>query len=724
MSKSPAVATSDEPHPSRSIVDLDPTISCILPRFRAQVAANPQQAAVAFEGSTLTYEQLDASSNRVANCLLEQRVRREDCVGVCLDRSDTAIITMLGILKSGAAFVPLDPEFPTDRLQYMVGDAQIKRVICDVRYRDLFANAPDDVKILAPPRLCEFQNSQAPDVRVDPSQLAYVMYTSGSTGQPKGVQIEHGSLDCYCLADADVYRLVPADRTLQFSTLNFDIAIEEIFPPLITGGTVVVRPRERAEGQNELSEIVERDHVTAIHLATAYWHEWVDLMKASEVRVPASIRLMIVTGEKVSAQHYQRWLELCDHDVLWCNAYGPTEATVTSTVFIPPRGWSGENLPIGQPLPGYTAWVLDESGQPVAIPTEATTSQTGELYIGGPALARGYLNLPKQTNRAFVNREIRGETLRLYKTGDLARWSHSGDLEFGGRIDHQIKLGSFRIEPAEIEAAINQHPHVLESLVSYDEVDGKKTLIGFVARGSADISANDVVNHLRDRLPVYMIPTRYVFLDAFPKTINGKIDRAALPGPSESEVARDGEFAEPTNALERQLVDLWSEVLNVPEVGIHDDFFQLGGSSLLVTRVIGRIKTQLDLEIPVRDFFANPTVACIARHLKYLDNPAQSCDDHDATSEMLRRSLPEIEACYLEGSCERLYAVAYAPRSERRRIQANQPSIRGADLPRLRARVSAIVSQPATVGVGTVARRCPRVAIRLLGYRQFDWNRP
>ena len=493
--------------------------------FERQVHLTPDRTAVIHGTRELTYEQLDDLASYFAADLIASGVTVGNHVGLCLDRSPEAIAAMLGVMRIGATFVPLDPEYPVDRLVYMIDDADIRVVIAEDAYRAMLES---DLQVpVTWLHGNERGNRGASGVRampISPDSVAYVMYTSGSTGKPKGVQIEHRSLAAYCFADIEVYQVVPEDRTLQFSTLNFDIAIEEIFPPLLTGGCVVVRPRERSQEQNELSAIVNDYQVTAIHLATAYWHQWVDLMVATGQCVPSSIRSMIVTGEKVSVEHYRRWQSICDHEVLWCNAYGPTEATVSATVFIPDDTFADANMPIGKPMKRYDTLVLNEDLR------EVEAGQTGQLYIGGPALARGYLNRPDLTEKAFVEVDCDGndEPTRLYRTGDLARLMADGNIDFGGRIDHQIKLGSYRIEPGEIEAALDQHEEVLESLVSYDEIDGKKYLIAYVAVGTQSPEPNDLANFLRDRLPPYMIPARYALLTEFPKTINGKIDRARL----------------------------------------------------------------------------------------------------------------------------------------------------------------------------------------------------
>ncbi|TWU48324.1 Gramicidin S synthase 2 [Rubripirellula reticaptiva] len=639
-----------------------------------QWTQTPDRTAIVSEDGQWTYSQLDAMANAIAMRLRLTGIGPRQCVGMCVDRSPEAIAAMIAVMKLGAIFVPLDPEYPVDRLRYMVSDAAIATILGHPHYEE-----PIGKKLVGDEAsLCQWINCDSAFVASDavsetdllfpsisPDDLAYIMYTSGSTGKPKGVEIQHSALATYCFADIECYQISPDDRTLQFSTLNFDIAIEEIFPPLLTGGCVVVRPRERANDRNELSSLVDRFDVTAIHLATAYWHQWVDLMVATGAKVPASIRLMIVTGEKVSVQHYRRWQHLCDHPVLWCNAYGPTEATVSATVFIPNDQFDAANMPIGKPMKRYEAFILDKDRKVLG------EGETGQLFLAGPALALGYHNRPDLTEAAFIETDINGHSRRLYRTGDVARWLPDGNIDFGGRMDHQIKLGSYRIEPAEIEAVVNEHERVLESLVSYDEVDGKKYLVAYVAVEQAnhrkEDSARDIANFLRQKLPAYMVPTRYVFIKSFPKTINGKIDRPQLPSPSEGVVPRDDAYVAPRSDVERYLVELWQDVLNVPEIGIHDDFFLLGGSSLLVTQVVARLTTERNVELPVRDFFANPTIAASARHLEQLTSgcgPNQSSQDSDEDIRVFRNQLPMVDADYFVSGADRLYAVRYSPRSK------------------------------------------------------------
>ncbi len=664
--------TCDSCLPRINLVDVGYQTTDVVSTFHIwndQVAKTPTNIAVVSGEQQWTYQELERLCDSIARALKADGIRDSDRVGLCIDRSVEAIAAMLAVFKLGAVFVPLDPEYPIDRLSYMISDAEIKTIIANQNYRIEFADrVAADVTSLVHWIDCESLSCEDLTLGKEldafplrPSDLAYIMYTSGSTGKPKGVQIDHRALTTYCVADIACYRLTATDRTLQFSTLCFDIAIEEIFPPLLTGGCVVVRPRERANDRNELLSITNAFAVTAIHLATAYWHQWVDLMVATGARVPQSLRLLIVTGEKVSVEHYRRWQSLCDHDVLWCNAYGPTETTVSATVFIPDASFDAVNMPIGKPLPGYEAFILDEQLQEVAC------GETGYLYIGGPALAVGYLNRPELTQAAFVTATISNLPRRLYRTGDLARWLPDGNVDFAGRVDHQIKLGSYRIEPGEIEAAIDTAENVQGSLVVSAEIDGRKFLVAYVTHGDSTIDLNIIVTHLRGLLPVYMIPSKYVLLESFPKTINGKIDRRALPAASSGVTPRETNYDPPRTVMERRLAAIWQDVLNVQEIGIHDDFFACGGSSLLVTQVVTQLTLLLNIELPVRDFFANPTIATAAAHLDRLlsvkhDEPGCGTSD-DNDTRLARQRLPIVEPAFFESDGERLFSVHYRPRS-------------------------------------------------------------
>ncbi len=633
--------------------------------FARQLARTPDNTALVHEEREYSYQALDQLSDQFKHAVSLQfgnTTTKDHCIGICIDKSPEAIAAMLGILKAGAAFVPLDPEYPAERIAYMVDDADINTIIAQPDHQqrleplinnsgltwiDCYQPVDRDTVFLDKP------------INIAPADLAYIMYTSGSTGKPKGVQIDHAALATYCFADIDVYQLVENDRTLQFSTINFDIAIEEIFPPLLTGSCVVIRPTKRSESLNELSTIINDYQISAVHIATAYWHEWIDLMVACDDTIPKSLRLMVVTGEKVSTKHYQHWKTLCQKTgikVLWCNAYGPTEATVSASVFIPDEHFSEDNMPIGKPLKRYTAMIVDDEYKPLDV------GETGQLLIGGPALARGYLNRPELNAEVFINLETDNGKQRMYKTGDLARWRENGDIEFAGRIDHQIKLGSYRIEPGEIEVAINQHEQVLESLVSHDEIDGKKALIAYVAQGDNQIRLEQLSDFLKQNLPAYMVPARFVLLKHFPKTTNGKIDRKALPKPSSAQAVHSSSYIAPRNELEQKLASMWQEVLRIPKAGIHDDFFALGGSSLLAVGVVSRLISELDLELPVRDFFANPTIASQAAHIQRMLNGDSMDTENEEDSRALRKRLPVIKPAFFNNqNGQHLYGIHYQP---------------------------------------------------------------
>ncbi|MEM7377140.1 MAG: amino acid adenylation domain-containing protein [Pseudomonadota bacterium] len=624
-----------EPAHQHGIVD-----DTVLAAFARRVALHGDKPAVEHNGRSLSYGELDCYAADIADRLTALGVGANDTVGLCLTHSVHAVAAMLACLKRQAVFVPLDPQNPEDRTRYMVEDAGVSAVLCtqdthtSVAAIGLTHLALRDDGI----RFSDTQHC----TNIDSGARAYVMYTSGSTGQPKGVQISHRALISYCKADAAVYALEENDRTLQFSTLSFDIAIEEIFPPLCTGGTVVMRPTERSDTHIELSEIVETHAISCLHIATGYWHEWVDLMAAFGQRVPPTVRLMVVTGEKVSVEHYRRWRRLSDHDTLWVNAYGPTETTVSATAFVPGTDWDGSDLPIGMPLPGYSAHILDADGHDV------TPGETGELLIGGPALADGYLNKAEQTCAAFVRHPHRPE-LPLYRTGDLARWLPSGDIAFAGRIDHQIKVGSYRVEPGEIENTLNAQPSVLESLVVPLTVDGRNRLLAYVAIGEHTLDLDTLAASLRDALPDYMVPNHFVTVQRFEKTVNGKVDRAKLPNPATARSPQRADYVAPINATESALQALWQAVLDVPDIGVEDSFFALGGDSLTATRVIAKMQSALGKTLSSRDFFYLETIKMMAGQLDGKSVP---------------RIVPSPVSTFINTNARQLYTVLQKPKPD------------------------------------------------------------
>lgn len=636
------------------------SFSSFLAAFEMQCQRQGDSTALVHNEHTWTYAELDCASDKMATDLLEQGIGRDSIVALFCERSMQAIASMIAVMKSGAAFMPVDMAFPDERIHFLLDDAAASGIIADEEQAERVASLglskeiavlsiSNSINIAGTPALTIPVNSasdrtptpisNAEIQTADP--IAYVMYTSGSTGKPKGVVISHAALACYCIADIDAYELTASDRTLQFSTLSFDISIEEIFPPLCVGSTVVLRPSGRSDAQIELSDIIETYQISAVHLATGYWHEWVDIMKSADACVPSSLRLMVVTGEKVSPEHYYRWLTLESKPVLWANAYGPTEATVSATVFVPPTGWQGKALPIGKPLLGYSAYILDKDLHPVP------RGKTGDLYIGGGALSEGYLNRPELNESVFLSDPFAPETgARMYKTGDLARWLDDGNIDYAGRVDHQIKVGSYRVEPGEIENIINSHSGVNESLVSAQTVNGKTTLIAYVASEDESLDISDIADFLSEKLPAFMLPGRYLLMKVFPKTINGKIDRDALPNAQLAVVARRAVAVAPQSEIENKLCDIWCDILSQSDISIDDSFISLGGDSLMAIRTISRIQKELDFTISTRDFFFLDTVALLAGHME---------------GKAVQRRVPAPEPLFINSRSRQIYAVLQRP---------------------------------------------------------------
>lgn len=629
-----------------------------LEAFWQQCQKQPNEIALEQDQTRWTYEQLNRASAWFANEFQANGVGRGSVVAIACQRSLPCLAAMLGVLRAGAAFMPVDLTAPDTRIEFFFQDASVAHCVIDAdqlnRFKTLGLTHNIGVTTLDPladsnlslaNRVEAHEDSEltavAPALAPVPTDTAYLMYTSGSTGQPKGVVISHQALAQYCAADCEVYKLSERDRTLQFSTLSFDISIEEIFPPLCVGSTVVLRPTERSNAQIELSDYISTYSITALHIATGYWHEWVNLMHATGATVPRSLRLLVVTGEKVSVDHYYRWRAMEQHDVLWANAYGPTEATVSATVFIPAKRWQGNALPIGKPLPGYEAYILNASGQPVGV------NETGELHIGGPALADGYLNRNDLTATAFIPHPFSSdEQARLYKTGDLARWQEDGNIEYAGRTDHQVKIGSYRIEPGEIEDTLNSYNKIDEALVTTFEHNQKKQLIAYVGMGNSSVTIPEINAYLKTKLPPYMLPARYALLEQLPKTINGKIDRAALTDTSESQTPRLKPVAEPTTPTEQALHTIWCRALGQTQLSIHDSFIGVGGDSLMAIETILGIEQDLDFTVSTRDFFFLDTIALLAGHIDGKPVP---------------QTLPSPETLFIQSGKQQLYAVVQRP---------------------------------------------------------------
>ncbi|MGC1309099.1 MAG: amino acid adenylation domain-containing protein [Phormidesmis sp.] len=605
---------------------------CIHQLFEAQVRKSGHAIALqsAHASQTLTYNALNQKANQLAHYLMGLGIGPDCLVAVSMPRSLEMIVAILGVLKAGGAYVPIDPTYPAARQQYILQDAQAPVLLTHSALAKPTATNATAIQLDADWDAIAQQPTFNPTVDITNQNLAYVIYTSGSTGNPKGVMVKHQGVVNHAVAMAAAFEMTAADRMLQFSSMSFDIIVEELYPTLITGATLVLRPEEIATSLSAFLQFVAAEEITILDLPTAFWHELVGgLSRIAQPRQLAdSIRLVIVGGEKASRAIYAQWRSLMGCFPRWLNTYGPTEATVTTTLYDPvAEGFDlfdlEQELPIGRAIANAKTYVLDETLRPVKC------GEPGELYIGGLGLASGYWNLPEKTAAAFVPHPFAvGE--RLYKTGDIVRQLADGHLAFVGRADFQVKIRGFRIEIGEIERCLEKHPSVQQQIVVAKETpSGEKRLVAYVVLQQAETQsfvASDLQTFMKETLPGYMVPSAFVVLPALPMTPNGKVDRKALPAPSFS--GEKAEIIEPRTALEAQLVSIWQAVLNVQSIGINDDFFSLGGHSLLVMRLFNSIETTFGCSLPVTTIFECPTVEKLAVVL----SRASAADDEQSAA--------------------------------------------------------------------------------------------
>jgi amino acid adenylation domain-containing protein len=574
-----------------------PAGACVHELFEAQAARRPEAVAVAWNDGTLSYAALDHAANRLANHLRRRGVRPETRVGICLERGPELVVAILAVLKAGGAYVPLDPSYPAERLAFMLADSGAPLLLTRLPLPE--GLAPDAVEVVcldAERERIEAERALAPAAGVLPENVAYLIYTSGSTGTPKGVLVPHRGIPNLAYAQARRFGIDGASRVLQFASFSFDAAVAEVFDALLAGATLVMAPREALLPGPGLLETLRRGRVTVATLPPSV----LALLPPDDL---PELRTVVSAGEAVDAATVERWSE----GRVFVNAYGPTEVTVCATAA---RCEADGRVPaIGRPLENVRVYVLDAAGgpAPVGVP--------GELYVGGMGVARGYLGRPGLTAERFVPDPFGGEAgARLYRTGDRARWSARGELEFLGRVDEQVKVRGFRIEPGEIEARLAEHAGVREAVVLVrEDAPGEKRLVAYVT-GDETAAADVLRAHLSERLPEYMVPVAYVRLDALPLTPNGKVDRRALPAPDGEAFAARG-YEAPSGAVEQAVAGIWAELLGTARVGRGDHFFELGGHSLLAVRAVSRVRQALGVEASPDDVFERPVLADFARGL-------------------------------------------------------------------------------------------------------------
>ncbi|MFD9927334.1 amino acid adenylation domain-containing protein [[Kitasatospora] papulosa] len=590
---------------------------CVQELFEQRVAAAPDAVALIAGGEELTYAELNRRANRIAHRLRATGVGPESLVGLCLERGTDLMPALLGIVKSGAGYVPLDPANPADRLRHVISDAGVRTVVTDLGRAPLIESAvPGELLVLDRDQetLAE-QPETNPEHLGVPDNTLYVIYTSGTTGRPKGVSLSH----------ANVLRLFPAlrrrisfdasDVWALFHSYAFDVSVFEMWGALLHGGTLVVVPQDVARSPEDFLDLLVEHRVTMLAETPSAFRPLVDLAAQGDPRIDRlSLRMVMNGGEPLEMADLLPWSDRLglEHPIL-VNAHGITETTVIDTFhsIAPGDGAAGASLPIGPPLDDVSVHLLDRRGNlvPYGVP--------GEMCVGGPALARGYLGRPALTAERFVPDPYGPPGSRLYRTGDLARRGTGGELEFIGRTDDQVKVRGYRVELGEIETVLARHPGVRDAVVIVrEDRSGERQLVAYcIAERSAGAlpTSAELAEHCGTDLPEYMVPSAFVALDALPLTVNGKLDRRALPAPTQDAVARE-DFAAPRTAVEERVAAIWSQVLGVDRVGIHDGFFAIGGDSIRGVALVGALRAA-GFEVTVRDLFQHRSVAGLCESL-------------------------------------------------------------------------------------------------------------
>lgn len=607
-----------------------PKNKCIHHLFEEQVKQTPNEIAVVVNQEELTYQELNNRANQLARYLIQLGVKPEVIVGICIERSLDMIVSILGVLKAGGAYLPLDPSYPQERLEFLLSDTQTPIVLTQQHLAEGLSThkticLDTDWETIA-------QESQInPVSRIESANLVYVIYTSGSTGKPKGVKVTHRNLVNSTIARINYYQ-EPVTNFLLLSSFAFDSSIVGIFGTLCRGGTLILPQEGEEKDLSKLTELIEQNQIShTLSLPSLYGL----LLEQTQPEQLQLLRTVIVAGEICPKILQQQHSKLLPETSLF-NEYGPTEATVWSTVHHC-RDRDVElktQVSIGHPIANTQIYLLDSYLHlvPLGIP--------GEIYIGGDNLAQGYLNRPDLTATRFIPNPFSQKLgTRLYRTGDLARYLPDGSIEFLGRIDRQVKIRGFRIELSEIEALLNQHPTVRSlAVIAREDEPGNKRIVAYIVLKDRLIrpKSTELRHFLREKLPEYMVPSAFVKLDSLPFLPNGKVDIKALPAPENIRDDLSSTFVAPQTSTEKAIADIWLEILSIERVGIHDDFFELGGHSLLATQVVSRIRQALQTELSLRQFFDAPIVADLA--VVIAQNLAQ-----DADEEMLATMLDELE---------------------------------------------------------------------------------
>jgi len=574
-----------------------PQDKCIHQLFEEQVERTPDAIAVFFQDQQLTYRELNNRANQLAHYLQKLGVKPNVLVGICIERSLDMIVGLLGILKAGGAYVPLDPSYPQDRIEYMLNDSQIKILLTQQELMEKLTIKELVVVCVDSDWVQINQESQEMLVsNASSTSIAYINYTSGSTGKPKGVKTLHRGIT-RLLFGVNYINFNAENRFMQMAPISFDAATLEIWGALLFGAQCVLFP-SKVPTARDLREVIQKYRITTMWLTSALFNSIID----TDPQALEGVCQLLIGGEALSVNHVSRAIKALPSTQI-INGYGPTESTTFACCYqIPPQlDNSIHSIPIGKPIGNTQIYILDNFLQPVPI------GISGEIYIGGDGLARGYLNSLKLTEEKFIANPFGAG--KLYKTGDIARYKRDGNIEFIGRIDTQVKIRGFRIELGEIESILSQHPKVRTTVViAREDIPSDKRVVAYVVveDQAQDI---DLRSFLKERLPSYMIPSAFVFLAAMPITPNGKIDYRSLPAPDRSSTQLKENFVPPSNPTQETLAKIWSQILGVERVGINDDFFDLGGHSLLSVRLLSEIEKAFNYQIPLSSFFKISTIA-------------------------------------------------------------------------------------------------------------------
>ena len=592
-----------------------PQDRCIHQLFETQVEKTPDALALVDGNQSFTYQELNHKANQLAHYLQEMGVKPETLVGVCVDRSSTTIVSLLGILKAGGAYLPVDPTYPTERLNYILRDAQIKVLLTQQHLLDVLPDIQAEVVSWdGSEELLGTYPTNNPISRVKPDNLVYVIYTSGSTGKPKGVEIIHQGLCNLILSQKKGLGLQPDSQFLHINSFSFDAATYHLFRVLCSGATLHLAPTQTIG--DELIQVLEDKSITDASFP-------VPLLASLPLAELPRLRNITVGAQECPWEVVEKWAK----GRKLFNIYGPTEATICTTVAdISDRS---KKPTIGRPIPNTQVYILDRHLQPVPV------GIPGEIYIGGVGLARGYLNRPELTESRFIDNPFNHG--KLYKTGDLARYLIDGEIVFLGRLDNQIKIRGFRIELGEIEYVLQSHPSVQPSLVvTRKDSLGNIRLVAYFL--SQQLDGEQVRDFLKQQLPEYLIPSAFIRLKAFPLTPNGKVYLHALPDPDWQQQQRQ-DLVSPRTPTEETIARIFSSVLDSKHISIHDNFFELGGHSLLATQVVSRLRSTFQIDLPLRCLFTSPTVAKLSELIEI--SIAEKLELED--TKLIEQILAEVE---------------------------------------------------------------------------------